>query len=62
MWIIEATSKNRQKIYRVDRKKYPNMKWSNNIKHALRYKKEELATKHCSYYKFGNARVKEVKH
>lgn len=60
MWIIEATSKNGERVYRVDRKKYPYMKWSNNILHAFCYQKEEIATMHCSYYKFGNARVKEI--
>lgn len=60
MWIIEAESKNGEKVYRVDRKKYPYMKWSKNIAHAFQFYKEEIATLHCSYYKFGNPRVREI--
>lgn len=60
MWIIEAVSKNGRTVYRVDRKKYPHMKWSYNIAHAFQYQKEEIATMHCSYYKYGNPRVREL--
>jgi hypothetical protein len=60
MWIIESTGKSGRTVYRVDRKKYPNMKWSYNIAHAFQYRKEEIATLHCSYYKFGNPKVREL--
>ena len=60
IWIIEATSKDGEKVYRTDRKRFPNRKWSTNIAHAYQYYKEEIAAKDCSLYKFGNPKVKEV--
>ena len=60
IWIIEATSKNGEKVYRTDRKRFPYMKWSKNIAHAYQYHKEEVATKDCLSYKFGNPKVKKV--
>ena len=60
MWIIEATSKNGQTVYRTDRKRFPYRKWSTNIAHAYQYRKEDVAIKDCSSYQFGNPRVKEI--
>ena len=52
MWIIEATSKNGQTVYRTDRKRFPYRKWSTNIAHAYQYRKEDVAIKDCSSYQF----------
>ena len=60
IWIIEATSKNGERVYRTDRKRFPNRKWSTNIAHAYQYCKEEVAAKDCSLYEFGNPKVKEI--
>lgn len=60
MWIIEAVSKRGEIVYKVDRQKFPYMSWSNNIAHALQFYKEDAAIKFCSYYKFGNPKVKEL--
>ena len=60
MWIIEATSKKGKKVYRTDRRKYPNIKWSYDISHAFQYEKEEIANLHCSRYQFGCPRVREL--
>ena len=60
MWIIESTSKSGRTVYEVDKRKYPHMRWSYDITHAFQYQKEEIATQHCAYYKFGNPRVREL--